>query len=128
MWQFFKKKHNDLFLAVNLFSEKIWTFGYLSKTNFNIEEKLVLSTLFLFNLYNNKKFFFLNFLFFKTVIFGYFWFVDNKHPKTTKDVRKTAKIINLPYYLSHFIKKNSLFDVDLFSRTFDMESPKWHII
>ena len=35
----------DLFLAVNLFLEKIRKFGYLSKTNFNIEEKLVQSTL-----------------------------------------------------------------------------------
>ena len=34
-----------------------------------------------------------------------------------------VKIINLPYYLSHFIKKKTLFDVDLFPRTFDMESP-----
>ena len=34
-----------------------------------------------------------------------------------------VKIINLPYYLSHFIKNNPLFDVDLFCRTFDMESP-----
>ena len=41
----------------------------------------------------------------------------------TKVAQKTAKIINLPYYLLHFIKKNPLFDVDLFSRTFDMESP-----
>ena len=32
---------NDLFLAVNLFLEKIRKFGYLSKINFNIEEKLV---------------------------------------------------------------------------------------
>ena len=31
--------------------------------------------------------------------------------------------MNLPYYLSHFIKINPLFDIDLFSRIFDMESP-----
>ena len=34
-----------------------------------------------------------------------------------------VKIIDLSYYLSHFIKKNPLLDVNLFSRTFDMESP-----
>ena len=50
-----------------------------------------------------------------------FWL---KTPQNYKVVKKTAKIINLPHYLSHFIKKNPLFDVDLFSRTFDMESPK----
>ena len=47
--------------------------------------------------------------------------------KITKNVQKTAKIINLPYYLTHFIKKNPLFDVDLLSRTRDMELPKGHV-
>ena len=63
-----------------------------------------------FSLYQNSHFWVF-------LIFG------KKHPKITKVVQKTAKIINLPYYLSNFIKKNPLFDVDLFSWTFDMESP-----
>ena len=46
-----------------------------------------------------------------------------KHPQIIRVVQKTVKIINLPYYFSHFIRKNPLFHVDLFSRTFDMESP-----
>ena len=29
----------------------------------------------------------------------------------------------MPYYLSYFINNKKLFDVDLFSRTFDMELP-----
>ena len=70
-----------------------------------------------------KKKLFLNFHFFKTVIFWYFFYFWLKTPQNYKSCSKTAKIMNLPYYLSHFIKKNPLFDVDLFSRTFDMESP-----
>ena len=50
----------------------------------------------------------------------HFWL---KTPQNYKSGSKTVKIINFPYYLSHFIKRNPLFDVDLFSRTFDMESP-----
>ena len=72
----------------------------------------------------------LNFLssFFQFLIFqkSHFWIFFNfwlKHPQITRVVQKTVKIINLPYYLPHFIKKNLLFDVDFFSRTFDMESP-----
>ena len=57
--------------------------------------------------------------------FWVFLIFGKQHPKITKVAQKTAKIINLPYYLSKFIKKNPLFDVDLFSRTFDMESPKY---
>ena len=49
--------------------------------------------------------------------------VGLKHIKITKVIQKMAKTIKMPYYLSHFIKKNPLFDVDVFSRTFDMESP-----
>ena len=49
-----------------------------------------------------------------------FWL---KHPKITRVAQKTVKVINLPYYLSHFIKKNTVFNIDLFSWTFDMESP-----
>ena len=56
-----------------------------------------------------KKHFFFNFHFLKTVIFGYFWFLAKKHPKITKVVQKTNKIINLPYYPSNFIKKKSTF-------------------
>ena len=40
VWQFFFNTVIFI-LAVNLFSEKIWKFCYLSKTNCNIEEKLV---------------------------------------------------------------------------------------
>ena len=70
-----------------------------------------------------KIHFFLQFSLFQNSHFWVFFIFGKKHPKITKVVQKTAKIINLPYYLSHFIKKNPLFDVDLFSRTFDMESP-----
>ena len=63
-----------------------------------------------------------NFHFFKTVVFGYFLFLANI-PQNYKICSKTAKVINLPYYLSHFIKKNPLFDVELFSWTFGMELP-----
>ena len=49
--------------------------------------------------------------------------LGQKHPKITKVVQKTVKIIKLPKYLSHFIKKNPLFNIDLFSRTFEMELP-----
>ena len=52
-----------------------------------------------------------------------FWL---KTPKL-QSCSKNSQSINLPYYLSHFIKKNPLFDVDLFSRTFDMESPNYFI-
>ena len=44
-------------------------------------------------------------------------------PKLQELLKKMVKIINLPYYLSHFMKKNPLFGVDLFPWTFDMESP-----
>ena len=44
-----------------------------------------------------------------------------KHPKTIKVLQQTAKIVKLPYYLKHIYLKNPCFD--LFSRTFDMESP-----
>ena len=48
-----------------------------------------------------------------------FWL---KTPLNYKSCLKKVKIIYLPYYLSHFFLKNPLFDVDLFSRTFEMES------
>ena len=67
-------------------------------------------------------FFFFFFTFSKQSFLGIFDFWL-KHPQITRVVQKTVKTSNLPYYLSHFIKKNPLFDVDLFSWTFDMESP-----
>ena len=66
-------------------------------------------TILQFSLFQNSNFW----------VFLNFWL---KNTKITKVDQKAAKIINLPFYLSHFIKKNPLFDVDLFSRTFDMES------
>ena len=48
-----------------------------------------------------------------------FWL---KTPANFKSCSKNVQNINLPYYLSHFIKKNPLFYVDLFSRTFDMKN------
>ena len=72
-----------------------------------------------------KKIFFSIFTFSKQSYSGIFDFWL-KHPKTTKVIKKTAKIINLSYYLSHFIKNNPLLDIDLFSRTFDLESPDSH--
>ena len=53
-----------------------------------------------------KKNYYFNFHVFKTVILGIldFWL---KHHIITKAVEKTAKIINLPFYLSHFIKKST---------------------
>ena len=68
------------------------------------------SSFFQFSLFQNSHFW----------VFFYFWL---KTTPITRVVQKTVKIINLPYYLSHFIKKNPLFDIDLFSRTFGMESP-----
>ena len=71
------------------------------------------------SIFKNKIFFLLK-----------FWGISDFWLKTLqnhKSCLKTAKIISLPYYLSHFIKKNPLFDIDLFSRTFDMESPIKHI-
>ena len=44
-------------------------------------------------------------------------------PKLQNFKKKKVKIIKLPYYLSYFIKKVPLFDIDLFSQTFDMKLP-----
>ena len=74
-----------------------------------------------------KKRIFLQFSLFQNSHFWVFLILGKKHHKITKNVLKTAEIINLPYYLLHFIKKNPLLDVDIFSRTFDMESPKCSI-
>ena len=76
-----------------------------------------------FSIFNFFSSFFLIFLFSKQCFLGIFDFWQ-KHPQIIRVVQKTVKIINLPYYLSHFIKKNPLFDVDLFCRTFDMELPQ----
>ena len=59
------------------------------------------------SIFLKKFFFFLQFSFKKKIIFGVFFILGYKHLKITKVVPKTAKIINLPYYLSHFIKKKS---------------------
>ena len=50
------------------------------------------SSFFQFSLFQNSHFW----------VFFYFWL---KHPQTTRVVQKTVKIINLLYYLSHFIKQ-----------------------
>ena len=68
-------------------------------------------------------FFSLQFSLFQNSHFWVFFIFGKKHPQITRGVKKTLTIINLPYYLSHFIQKNPLFDFDLFSRTFYMESP-----
>ena len=73
-----------------------------------------------------KKTFF-NFQFFQTVIFGYFGFLAKNPQKLQKLFRKRPKLsICLLSFTFH--QKNPLFDVDLFSRTFDIESPTWIII
>ena len=54
-----------------------------------------------------KKIF--HFHFFKTVIYGYFGFLAKNTPKFLRVEKKPVKIINLPYYLSHFIEKKSTF-------------------
>ena len=60
------------------------------------------------SIFLKKKYFFSVFTFSKQSVLGIFDFWL-KTPKITKVVQKTAKIINLPYYLSHFIKKKSTF-------------------
>ena len=70
-----------------------------------------------------KKTYFFQFSLFQNSHFWVFLIFGYKYPQIRRVVQKTVKIINLPYYLSRFIKKNPLFDVDLSSRTFDMESP-----
>ena len=53
-----------------------------------------------------KQIFFLNFHFFITVIFKYFYFIlGEKKPKITKVVQKMAKIINLPIFFHISSKK-----------------------
>ena len=75
-------------------------------------------------LISKKKIFILNFHFFKTGIFGCFLFLAKNTPKLQKLLNKTAKIIHLPYYLSHFIKKKIHFlTLTFFLRPFYMESP-----
>ena len=98
-------------------------FNISTKQNFVSNKKFPVNAHKVWYIWNLKYFFFLNFHFFKTVIFGYSLFLAKKHPQITKVVQRMVKIFNLHYYLSHFIKKFPLFDVDLFSWTFDMESP-----
>ena len=51
----------------------------------------------------------------KKVFFGVFLYFGPKTSKNDKScAKKTDKIIKLPFYLSHFIQKNPLFDTDLF--------------
>ena len=70
-----------------------------------------------------KKLFFFSFFTFLNSFSWVFFILGQKHPKITIVFQKTAQTIKLPYYLSRFIKKNTLFYVELFSRTFDMELP-----
>ena len=46
---------------------------------------------------------------FQNNIVWIFFMLGQKHPNITKNVKKIVKIIKLPIYLSHFIKKNSSF-------------------
>ena len=56
------------------------------------------------------------------VLYGEFTIKFPKGPKT-KLMPKTAKPMYVPYILSYFFTKMLLFDVDLSSPCFDMESP-----
>ena len=73
-------------------------------------------------------FFFINSHFFKTVIFGYFDFWLKKPPKLQKLLKKRPKssICFIIFHIS--LKKNPLFNVNLFSRTFDMEQPQYDML
>ena len=68
-----------------------------------------------------KNFLFFNFHFLKTVIFWYCLFLAKNTPQLQKLFKERPKSsICLPiFHIS--LKKNPLFDVDHFSRTFDME-------
>ena len=70
----------------------------------------------------------LNFHFFKTVIYGYFWFLAKNTPKLQKLIIKWSKS-SICLIMFNISSKKSSFDVNLFSRTFDMKSPycdvKW---
>ena len=48
----------------------------------------------------------------------------SKTVSKAKLMPKTAKTIEVPYFLSDFFIKMLLFDIDLFSFCFDMESPR----
>ena len=63
-----------------------------------------------------KKFFFLSLQFslFLNSLFRPFLIFGHKYPKIKKSVQKTAQIIKLPYYLSHFIKKIHLLTLTFF--------------
>ena len=69
----------------------------------------------------------LKFSLFKTVIFGDFLFGTKNNPKLKKIKKKNGQNhqIALSSFTFHF--KNPLFDVDHFSRTFDMEMPYWEL-
>ena len=68
----------------------------------------------LFNLFKKTFFFISIFTFSKQSFLGtfHFWL---KTPQNYKSCSKTAKIIRLPYYLSHFIKKSNFWCWPFFS-------------
>ena len=72
------------------------------------------------SIFKKKTFIFFKFSLFQNSHFWVFLIFGKKHPKITKVVQKTAKIINLPYYLSNFIKKKSTF------RRWPFFSDLWH--
>ena len=68
--------------------------------------------------------FFFNFYFFYTVIIGYiFLFLAKNTSKLQKLFKKQPKSSTCLIIFNILSKTNPLFNVDLFSRTFDMESP-----
>ena len=79
-------------------------------------------------IFEKKKEKIFKFSLFQTVIFEIFRFGAKYTPKITKVVKKkTAKIIKLSYYLSHFIKKNPLFNVDIFFGPLTWNCPNTHL-
>ena len=75
---------------------KIKKNAYYQNDIYNIKNKL-------FNLL--KKHFFLQFSLFQNSIVWVIFDFGLKKSQITRVVQKMVKIINLPYYLSHFIKK-----------------------
>ena len=65
-----------------------------------------------------------NFYCVKTLIFGYFSFWDKNTLKLQQLFKKRPKSSNCLIIFHISLKKNPFFDVDLFSRAFDMESPQ----
>ena len=72
-----------------------------------------------------KKCFFSSiFTFSKQLFLGIFLIFAKKHPKWQKLLKKRPKLSIWLIIFHISLKKSPLFDVDLFSWTFDMESPK----